>query len=113
MDSGGRKSTPGWLNFQRYGTFVNICAGGKACAWTIAQVRSILKEESCIGHSVHNKQGNISFRNRNKVRRPKEEWYGRGQTSETAAQCEHKERSPAKKKQASELKKSRGTQSGG
>ena len=51
--------TPGWLNFQRYGTFANIYAGApeeKAYAWTIAQVKSILKEETYIGHSVHNKQ---------------------------------------------------------
>ena len=54
--------TPGWLNFQRYGTFANIYAGApeeKAYAWTIAQVKSILKEETYIGHSVHNKQSNI------------------------------------------------------
>ena len=55
--------TPGWLNYERYGTFVNIYAGApaeKAYAWTIAQVNSILKEETYIGHSVHNKQSNIS-----------------------------------------------------
>ena len=55
--------TPGWLNFQRYGTFANIYAGApeeKAYAWTIAQVKSILKEETYIGHSVHNKQTNGS-----------------------------------------------------
>ena len=70
--------TPGWLNFQRYGTFANIYAGApeeKAYAWTIAQVKSILKEETYIGHSVHNKQTNISFKNKKKVRKPKEEWY--------------------------------------
>ena len=47
----------------------------KAYAWTIAQVKSILKEETYIGHSVHNKQTNISFKNKKKVRKPKEEWY--------------------------------------
>ena len=70
--------TPGWLNFQRYGTFANIYAGApeeKAYAWTIAQVKSILKEETYIGHSVHNKQSNISFKNKKKVRKPQEEWY--------------------------------------
>ena len=70
--------TPGWLNYQRYGTFANIYAGApeeKAYAWTIAQVKSILKEETYIGHSVHNKQTNISFKNKKKVRKPKEEWY--------------------------------------
>ena len=70
--------TPGWLNFQRYSTFANIYAGApeeKAYAWTIAQVKSILKEETYIGHSIHNKQTNISFKNKKKVRKPKEEWY--------------------------------------
>ncbi len=69
--------TPGWLNFQRYGTFANIYAGApeeKAYAWTIAQVKSILKEETYIGHSVHNKQTNISFKNKKKVRKPQSEW---------------------------------------
>ena len=48
--------TPGWLNYERYGTFANIYAGApaeKAYAWTIAQVKSILKEETYIGHSIH------------------------------------------------------------
>ena len=70
--------TPGWLNFQRYGTFANIYAGApaeKAYAWTIAQVKSILKEETYIGHSVHNKQSTISFKNKKVVRKPQEEWY--------------------------------------
>ena len=70
--------TPGWLNFQRYDTFANIYAGApeeKAYAWTIAQVKSILKEKTYIGHSVHNKQTNISFKNKKKIRKPKEKWY--------------------------------------
>ena len=61
--------TPGWLNYERYGTFANIYAGApaeKAYAWTIAQVKSILKEETYIGHSIHNKQSNISFKNKKK-----------------------------------------------
>ena len=61
--------TPGWLNYERYGTFANIYAGApaeKAYALMIAQVKSILKEETYIGHSVHNKQSNISFKNKKK-----------------------------------------------
>ena len=34
-----------------------------------------MKEETYIGHSVHNKQSNISFKNKEKVRKPQEEWY--------------------------------------
>ena len=111
--------TPGWLNFQRYGTFANIYAGApeeKAYAWTIAQVKSILKEETYIGHSVHNKQTNISFKNKKKVRKPKEEWYRVENTHEAIISedvfrqvqeqiASDKERSSARKKQASELKK--------
>ena len=37
--------------------------------------RAFLKEETYIGHSVHNKQSNISFKNKKKVRKPQEEWY--------------------------------------
>lgn len=70
--------TSGWLNYRRYGTFAHIYDGApeeKAHEWTIAQVKSILKEETYIGNSVHNKQTNISFKNKKKVRKPKEEWY--------------------------------------
>ena len=35
-----------------------------------------MKEETYIGHSIHNKQSNISFKNKEKkVRKPQEEWY--------------------------------------
>ncbi len=34
-----------------------------------------MKEETYIGHSIHNKQSNISFKNKKKVRKPQEEWY--------------------------------------
>lgn len=73
-----RVPTPAWLNFQRYGTFAHIFECGdesKQYTWAVAQVKSILKDESYIGHSIHNKQANISFKNKKKVRRPKEEWY--------------------------------------
>lgn len=69
--------TPGWLNFQRYGTFAHIYAGApeeKGYAWTIAQVKSVLKDETYIGNTIHNKQTNISFKNKKKVRKPEEEW---------------------------------------
>lgn len=69
--------TPGWLNYQRYGTFAHIYEGepeSKAYAWTVAQVKSILKDETYIGNSVHNKQTNISYKNKKRVRKPEEEW---------------------------------------
>ncbi len=69
--------TPGWLNYQRYGKFAHIYEGApeeKAYAWTLAQIKSILKDETYIGNSVHNKQTNISYKNKKKVRKPQEEW---------------------------------------
>ena len=70
--------TAGWLNYQRYGTFANVYAHApeeKSYAWTIAQVKSILQDETYIGNSVHNKQTNISYKNKKKVRKPQEEWF--------------------------------------
>ena len=69
--------TPGWLNYSRYGTFANIYAGAsseKQYAWTIAQVKSFLKDETYIGNTIHNRQTNISYKNKKRVRKPKEEW---------------------------------------
>ncbi len=69
--------TAGYLNYTRYGTFANIYKDQpeeKAYAWTIAQVKSILKDETYIGNTVHNKQTNISYKNKKKVRKPPEEW---------------------------------------
>ena len=43
----------------------------KAYAWTIAQVKSILKEETYIGHSVHK----MCIRDRDRV--IPQEWVGR------------------------------------
>lgn len=72
-----RIPTPGYLNYKRYGTFANIYSGApeeKSYAWTIATVKSILRDETYIGNSVHNKQTNISYKNKKKVRKPQEEW---------------------------------------
>ncbi len=35
----------------------------------------MLANETCIGHSVHNKQTSASFKSKQKVRKPKDEWY--------------------------------------
>ena len=70
--------TPGWLNFQRYGTFAHIYEGqpeSRRYEWTISQVRKILRDETYIGHSVHNKQGTVSFKSKKRVNRPKDEWW--------------------------------------
>ena len=70
--------TPGWLNFQRYGTFAHIYEDqpeDRRYEWTISQVRKILQDETYIGHSVHNKQGTVSFKSKKRVNRPKDEWW--------------------------------------
>lgn len=70
--------TPGWLNYQRYKKFGHIYEGQpeeKSYAWTVAQVKSILKDETYIGNSVHGKQTNISFKNKKRVRKPEEKWF--------------------------------------
>lgn len=70
--------TPSWLNFQRYGTFAHVYEGqpeSKRYAWTIAQVKKILQDENYIGNSVHNKQTNVSFKCKKKIRKPKDEWW--------------------------------------
>ena len=70
--------TSAWLNFQRYDTFVHIFEGepeSKRYAWTIAQVKTILKSEVYIGNSVHNKQSMVSFKSKKKVRKPESEWF--------------------------------------
>ena len=69
--------TAGWLNYSRYGTFAHIHADAdeeKRYAWTISQVKNILKDETYIGNSIHNKQTNVSYKNKQRVRKPKEEW---------------------------------------
>ncbi len=74
---GDKVPTAGWLNYTRYGTFANIYANQpieKSYQWTIAQVKSILKDETYIGNSVHNKQTNISYKSKKNIRKPKEEW---------------------------------------
>lgn len=70
--------TAGWFNYTRYGKFAHIYADApeeKRYAWTISQVKCILKDEIYIGNSVHGKQTNISYKNKKKIRKPQEEWF--------------------------------------
>lgn len=66
------------MNFKRYGTFAHVFEGQpeeKAYAWSISHVKAILKDETYIGNSVHNKQSTVSYKNKKRVRRPEEEWF--------------------------------------
>ena len=70
--------TPGWFNYTRYGTFANIYTNQpieKSYQWTTCQIKSILKDETYIGNTIHNKQTNISYKNKKKIRKPQEEWF--------------------------------------
>ena len=69
--------TPSWFNYQRYGTFAHIYEGQpeeNRYLWTINQVKSILKDETYIGNTIHNKQTNVSFKSKKKYRKPESEW---------------------------------------
>ena len=77
--------TASWLNFQRYGTFAHIYEGqpeSKRYEWSIAQVKSILQDETYIGNSIHNKQTNVSYKDKKKIRKPKSEWWRAENTHE-------------------------------
>ena len=70
--------TAAWLNFQRYGTNANKYADqpeNKRYAWTVGQVKNILRNETYIGDSVHNKSGTVSFKSKQKTTKPKSEWF--------------------------------------
>ena len=47
---------------------------GKAYAWTIAQVKSILEDETYIENSVHYRETNISNKNKKRIRKDPSEW---------------------------------------
>ena len=69
--------TPGYLLYKKYGKFSNIYEGApeeKSYAWTLAVVKNILKDETYIGNTIHNRQTNISYKNKKKIRKPAEEW---------------------------------------
>ena len=70
--------TPAWINFLRHGTFAHIFKDkpeSKRYQWTTAQVKHILSDELYLGHSIHNRQTNISYKNKKKVRKAEEEWF--------------------------------------
>ncbi|MCM1061123.1 MAG: recombinase family protein [Eubacterium sp.] len=69
--------TPAWLDFQKYGMFAKVFDGkpeNKRHQWTTTNIRVILHKEVYIGNSVHNKIGNISFKNKKKIYNPSDKW---------------------------------------
>lgn len=70
--------TPGWMNYQRYGLFPRFYENApeeKAYTWSVSQIQCILKNETYIGNSVHNRQSGISYKNKKRVKLPKEKWF--------------------------------------
>lgn len=69
--------TPSRINYERFGKYAEIhegADGDRAYEWSTSQVQSILSDETYIGHSIHNKRSNISFKNKKNVYKPEEEW---------------------------------------
>ena len=69
--------TPGFIQYQRYGKFAHIYADQpeqKSYSWTHTAIKSILHDETYIGNTIHNRQTNISYKNKRRIRKPQEEW---------------------------------------
>ena len=70
--------TPGYIAYERSGLYANIYRDAppeKAYAWSISVVSGILKDETYIGNSIHNKQGNVSYKNKKRVNRAESDWF--------------------------------------
>ena len=69
--------TGGYIHYKQDGTFAYIFDGAseeKSYDWSIAEVKRILKDETYIGNSVHNKQTTVSFKNKKKYRTAEDTW---------------------------------------
>ncbi len=70
--------TPGFTAYQRSGLYANIYQDAppeKAYAWSISVVSGILKDETYIGNSVHNKQTTVSYKNKKRLNKPSDDWF--------------------------------------
>ena len=69
---------PAWWIYKRSGmlsqTFKNQ-PEDRRHKWTVEMVKRILSNPVYLGHSVHCRQTNLSFKNKKKVHRPEEDWY--------------------------------------
>ena len=69
--------TPTYWRYQRDGSWAcryEDQPESRKYRWSIKTVSTILENEVYLGHSVHYKQGTVSFKNRKHVRRDKDEW---------------------------------------
>ena len=69
--------TPAYWKYMRHGKFSYVFTDAppdKAYSWSLAIIRNILKDETYIGNTIHNKQSTVSYKNKKIVQRPEEEW---------------------------------------
>ena len=70
--------TPGYTAYQRSGLYANIYRDAppeKAYAWSISVVSDILKDETYIGNSIHNKQSTVSYKNKKRLKKAADDWF--------------------------------------
>jgi len=70
--------TPGYLDYQRYGTFAKTYRDApieKTYAWSENIVRSILKDETYIGNTIHYRITNVSYKSKKHRWNPPETWF--------------------------------------
>ena len=66
---------PGWFQYSRNGGCARFFEGQpeeKRYIWSMAYLRNILKDETYIGNTIHNKWGTVSYKNKRMVRTPDE-----------------------------------------
>ena len=69
--------TPTWWRYNRDGSWASRYENqpeSRRYLWSIKTVSTILESEVYLGHSVHYKQGTVSFKNKKLIHRPKDEW---------------------------------------
>ena len=69
--------TPAYWKYIRHGKFSYVFMDAppdKAYSWSLPIIRNILKDETYIGNTIHNKQSTVSYKNKKIVQRPEEEW---------------------------------------
>ena len=70
--------TPGYLDYQRYGTFANAYRDAppeKIYTWTSNTVSSILKDEIYIGNTIHYRITNVSYKSKKHHRASEDTWF--------------------------------------
>lgn len=83
--------SPGWFHYTRTGACSRFFVGQpeeKKFAWSATQVKNILKDETYIGNTVHNRQATVSYKNKKVIRNPQEKWLRIERTHEAIIDAE-------------------------